>query len=169
LEPRKNFKGVINAYIQLKSKNRIKERLIIVGKKGWNSDGLFDIPENVRKCIIFAGYVKENILIKLYQNARLLVYPSFYEGFGLPVLEAMASGCPVVTSNVSSLPEISANAAILVNPHDSGQIADAMMKVLSDQSLSKDLANRGLMRTKKLTWKNCALQTLNVYEKVTTG
>ena len=103
LEPRKNFKRIIEAYISLRTEKKISDKLIIVGKQGWLFDDILAIPEAFQDDIIFKGYVSEDELIRLFQTARFFIYPSMYEGFGLPILEAMACGCPVITSNTSSI------------------------------------------------------------------
>ena len=104
LEPRKNMARLIEAYVALREEGKIEDKLILVGKKGWLFNSIMDLPERFKQDIIFKGYVPEDELVQLYQAARLFVYPSMYEGFGLPVLEAMGCGCPVITSNISSMP-----------------------------------------------------------------
>lgn len=165
LEPRKNFKRIIESYIHLKEKFNISEDLVIVGKKGWYFKDILRIPPRYEKHIDFRGYVSEKDLIELYQSAKIFVYPSLYEGFGLPVLEAMACGCPVITSKVSSLPEVAGDAAILVNPNDVNALAEAMHEVLTNENLQERLAVMGLERAKKFSWKQCAAETIRVYEK----
>ncbi|HEU0168010.1 MAG TPA: glycosyltransferase, partial [Chloroflexota bacterium] len=102
---------------------------------------------------------------ELYRRARLLAFPSLYEGFGLPVLEAMSVGTPVVTSNLSSLPEVAGDAALLVNPHDETAVADAMWRILNDAALAEDLGRRGRQQAAKFSWERAARETLAVYEK----
>jgi glycosyltransferase involved in cell wall biosynthesis len=108
----------------------------------------------------------DSVLIKLYRNARALVYPSLYEGFGLPPLEAMANGCPVISSNISSLPEIVGNAACLFDPTKSEDMADAMARVAYDEDLIKELCASGRQRAREFSWERCAVSTLAVYEKL---
>jgi len=163
LEPRKNFVRIIQSYINLREKFSAAEDLIIVGKKGWHFKEILNIPPEYESHIDFTGYVSENKLIELYQTAKIFVYPSLYEGFGLPVLEAMACGCPVITSNVSSLPEVAGDAAILVDPYNTDALTDAMHKVLTNENLRERLAVMGLERAKKFSWERCARETLNVF------
>ena len=111
-------------------------------------------------------WVAENDLPHYYSNASLLAYPSLYEGFGLPVLEAMACGCPVITSNTSSLPEVVGDAAIMVDPYDVDALAKAMREVLTNAGLRKTMIERGLAQAKKFSWEKTAEETLEVYEKV---
>jgi len=165
LEPRKSFRAVIEVFVELVARFGISENLVVVGKPGWYFRDLFRVPSGYEHRIRFAGYVSEEELIRLYQRAKLFVYPSFYEGFGLPVLEAMACGCPVVTSNVSSLPEVAGDAAILVNPKDKAQLLQAMYRVLNDPELRDRMARAGLARAAQFSWNRCAEMTLEVYEK----
>jgi glycosyltransferase involved in cell wall biosynthesis len=166
IEPRKNFKRIIESYISLKQNHKISAKLIIVGKRGWSCDDIYKIPDYLHKNIIFKGYVSEVELINLYQNAKVFVYPSLNEGFGLPVVEAMACGCPVVTSNLSSLPEVAGKAALLVDPHKANDISRAILKVLDDEQFASTLRKRGLEQAKKFTWLKCAQETEKVYETV---
>jgi glycosyltransferase involved in cell wall biosynthesis len=115
------------------------------------------------------GYFPEKDLPVLYSGALVFVYPSLYEGFGLPPLEAMACGTPVVTSNNSSLPEVTGDAAILVNPLEVNEIADALIRIVSDSSLQEDLRQKGLQRAKLFSWRETAERTLRVYESVLNG
>ena len=116
--------------------------------------------------VIFAGYVDEDELPAWYNAADLFVYPSLYEGFGLPPLEAMACGCPVITSNTSSLPEVVGDAGIMVDPHDVDALADAMERVLTDESLREDMRRRGLERAKRFSWQRSAREMWDIYEEV---
>ena len=116
------------------------------------------------KQVIFTGYVRDEDLPAIYSGARLFVFPSLYEGFGLPPLEAMVCGTPVVCSNAASLPEVVGSAAITVDPYDVGCLAEALRRVLSDEQLQEDLRQRGLVRARQFTWETAARQTLAVYE-----
>lgn len=166
LEPRKNLPTLLKAYHQLKKRN-INHKLVIAGKKGWKYQEIFETIDklNLKDDIIFTGYVPENYLPALYNAADVFVYPSIYEGFGLPPLEAMACGTPVITSNTSSLPEVVGNAGIMVDPNNIDMLATAMYEVLSDDSLMKEMAKKGLDRAKLFDWKGCAAETLKVYEE----
>jgi len=116
--------------------------------------------------VIFVDYITQLDLAYYYSSATLLAYPSLYEGFGLPPLEAMACGCPVVISNTSSLPEVVGEAGIMVNPYDTDSLAQAMRRVLTDDKLRDKMVRRGLEQAKKFSWEKTAEQTLEVYEKV---
>src|SRR3989344_443798 len=156
LQPRKNIKGLIKAYSL--SQNLDKLRLVIAGAKGWLYHDIFTEVKNrglVGK-IIFSEYVSEKELISFYQNAVCLVLPSFYEGFGIPVIEAFACGCPVIASNSSSLPEIVGNAGLLIDPNQPASIATAIDSVCSDQHLRQSLIKKGLIRSKSFNWENTA-------------
>jgi glycosyltransferase involved in cell wall biosynthesis len=166
LEPRKNLKRVIEAFIHLRQqRGDIVDRLLVVGAKGWYYDDLFEMIQGHTDSIQFLGYVSNNELHRLYRRAKGLIYPSLYEGFGLPVLEALASGCPVVTSDRSSLPEIGGDAVLRVNPEDVLQIAAAMEKLLTDAHLRQALAESGLAKASQFSWERCALETIAVYKK----
>ena len=115
--------------------------------------------------VIFVDYVSELDLARYYSSAALLAYPSLYEGFGLPPLEAMACGCPVVTSDVSSLPEVVGEAGIMVDPYDTDSLFQAMRRVLTDDKLKADMIRKGLERSKQFSWEKTAKQTLGVYSK----
>jgi glycosyltransferase involved in cell wall biosynthesis len=167
LEPRKNLPALFKAYYQLKNKN-INHKLVIAGKKGWKYQDIFETVNklNLNNDIIFTDYIPENDLPALYNAADVFVYPSIYEGFGLPPLEAMACGTPVVTSNISSLPEVVGNAGITVDPKDIDMLATALYEALTNDSLMKEMTKKGLERAKLFSWKSCAVETLKVYEEI---
>ena len=167
LEARKNIPTLIKAFYKLKKKN-IEHKLVIAGKKGWKYKNIFEIMEklNLQNDVIFTGYVPDEDLPALYNVADLFVYPSLYEGFGLPPLEAMACGTPVITSNTSSLPEVVGDAGIMVDPYDVDGLADAMYEVLTDEGLRANMIKKGLERTEMFSWEKCARETLEVYKKV---
>jgi glycosyltransferase involved in cell wall biosynthesis len=119
--------------------------------------------------VIFAGYVEQEELPLWYNAADLLAYPSLYEGFGLPPLEAMASGTPVLTSNTSSLPEVVGDAGILIDPQSADEIARAMLKVLRDKGLQEEMRKRGLERAKRFAWQGVVEETVKVYEEAMRG
>lgn len=165
-QPKKNVEGIIEAFAFLKKNTRIKEKLVIVGRQ----------PESVKmlarrlglvKDVVFLGHVPYEDLPKIYNLAKVFVFPSFHESFGMPILEAMACGCPVITSNVFSMPEIAGDAAILVNPYKIEEIAEAIYKVLSDENLRRKLKRNGLKRAKRFTWEKSARAHLKVYKEVT--
>jgi glycosyltransferase involved in cell wall biosynthesis len=166
LEPRKNLKRVIEAFIYLKQHRQdVADRLLVVGTRGWYYGEAFELMQRYADSVQFLGYVSDQDLQHLYRRAKGLIYPSFYEGFGLPVLEAMASGCPVVTSDRSSLPEIGGDAVLYVNPDNVLEIAAAMEKLLMDDTLRRTLVERGLCRAAQFSWARCARETVTVYEK----
>lgn len=164
LQPRKNIEKLIEAFSKL-DKDIL---LIIVGKKGWLYEDILKAPEKygVLEEVKFLDFVEDNELPLLYKNALCFVLPSLYEGFGLPVLEAMKNGCPVITSNVSSLPEAGGDAAMYFNPEDSDDIAKAIKKVVEDKTLREEMVKKGFVQVKKFSWEKTATQTLRVLEEV---
>lgn len=170
IEPRKNIVGLLNAFVYIKNKGIKDFCLVIVG----NQDKIFQENELFNKIkelqldsdVIFTGGVSNEDLPVLYNGAEVLVYPAFAEGFGLPVLEAMACGTPVITSNTTSLPEVTGDAAILVNPYSSEEIGQALEKILSSVSLRKEFASKGLQRAKKFSWAEAAKKTIEVYKEI---
>ncbi|MBW9221791.1 glycosyltransferase family 4 protein [Methanothermococcus sp. SCGC AD-155-C09] len=167
LAPNKNIPTLIKAFYKLK-KQRLLHKLVIIGAKRLKYNSIFETIDklNLQKDVIFTGYVPEEDLPALYNAADLFVYPSIYEGFGLPPLEAMACGIPVITSNSSSLPEVVGNAGIMVDPYDVDGLSRAMYEVLTNDGLREELRKRGLERAKLFTWKKCAEEHLKVYEEV---
>lgn len=165
LEPRKNLKRLIHAYLKVRQKFDCK--LVIVGKPEWSSHRVLDIvtENNLQKDIFFTGYVDDEDLPALYNLAKVVAFPSLHEGFGLPVIESMACGTPVVTSSVSALPEIAGDAAVLVDPYDIDAIADGIMKVLDDDHLRRSLISKGLKRAKEFNAKNIAGMIFDAYKK----
>ncbi|MDO8302999.1 MAG: glycosyltransferase family 1 protein, partial [Sedimentisphaerales bacterium] len=167
LEPRKNHLSVIEAYEMYRDASHDPIALVIAGGRGWKSA---PIVRRVKKSkyakeIHLIDYVSEDQKLELYHRAQLFLFPSFYEGFGLPVLEAMQAGCPVITSNTSSLPEITQTAAILVDPFNVNDIATAIKLVLSSDRLRADLAKKGLARAQDFSWDATARATLEVLQK----
>jgi glycosyltransferase involved in cell wall biosynthesis len=168
VEPRKNIEGLIRAYAMLYGEDNIPQHLVIAGGAGWKTKAVpplirsFDINERVR----FTGYVKEDDLPAVYSLGDLFVFPSFYEGFGLPVLEAMACGVPVVTSNVSSLPEVAGDAAVPVDPHSVEDIARGMRLLLYDDDMRAACIEKGLERARLFTWEKCARETMAALEEL---
>lgn len=161
----KNLKRLMQAFHQLKVKQNIPHKLVITGKKGGEYENLLLLSKklNIEQDVIFTGYVSDYELQNLYSHASIVGYVPLNEGFGLPVLEAMANGVPVVTSNISSLPEIAGEAAILVDPFNIQAIADALFEVLNDKVLRDKLVAKGYQRVKLFSWENCAQETLRSY------
>ncbi len=168
LEPRKNLARLVEAFSILKSKTKLPHKLVILGRESWGYEPVFEAAERHNECsdIVFTGYVDEDDLPLVYNLADALAFPSLYEGFGLPLLEAMACGVPVVTSKVSSLPEVAGKAAILVDPYNVEEIADGLAAVLEDEALRQALINKGLDRAKKFRWEEAAAQIIHAYEEV---
>lgn len=167
VQPRKNLVRVIEAFADASRRLAdagIAPVLVIAGKRGWLSEGIarraaeLGIAGRVR----FAGYVADDDLPTLYREALAFVFPSLYEGFGMPVLEAMACGAPVLTSNSSSLPEVAGNAALVVDPLDTGAITEGMVRLACDAALRQELRQRGYQRAAQFTWDRCAEETLRV-------
>jgi glycosyltransferase involved in cell wall biosynthesis len=167
LEPGKNRARLIRAYARLRSEG-IDSPLAIAGQPAWRYEGDFELVRRLGldAHVRFLGYVPDEEMPALYSGATLLAFPSLYEGFGLPVLEAMACGTPVVTANVSASAEVAGAAAVLVDPKDTEALAEAMGRVLSDEALRADLRSRGLERAQQFSWQRAARQTLTVYEVV---
>lgn len=167
LEPRKNLQTLLDSFEEM-AKQRSDVGLVICGKKGWLFEQSLKRIEALsgRLKIKYLGYVSDENLVELYNLAEVFVYPSFYEGFGFPPLEAMACGVPVVTSNVSSLPEVVGDAALKVDPRDIGQIAKAIISVLDNKELAQDLILKGKERVKMFTWQKTAAKTYEVYKNV---
>lgn len=167
LEPRKHLEFLVNAFA-LAVKEGIEENLVITGKKGWYYDGLFELVKvlNLENRVIFTGYVEERDLPALYSGATALLFPSLYEGFGLPPLEAMACGTPVISSNTSSLPEVVGKAGILLPPKDESLWAKNMLKIVRDKALTKTLSELGPRTAARFTWEETARKTVAVYKEV---
>lgn len=169
IQPRKNLIRLMKAFKGfLNMTNDFKFKLILVGEKGWLSDEIFEVPKKIglNSNVRFLGRVKDEELVHLYSGAAALVYPSLYEGFGLPVLEAFACNCPVIASNSSSLPEVVGEAGLLVNPYSVEQIMAAMLKLTSNQNLRDNLIEEGSIRASKFTWDECAKKTLALIENL---
>jgi glycosyltransferase involved in cell wall biosynthesis len=160
-EPRKNLPVLVRAFARLR-KRGYGGTLVLAGRPGWLAEPMF--AELERQALGDAVLIVD-LRPELYGGARLLALPSLYEGFGLPVLEAMNAGTPVVTSNVSSLPEVAGDAALLVDPYDEGALADAMWRVLSEPALAAGLARRGRERAAQFSWDRAARETWALYEK----
>ncbi len=169
--PRKNIEGLIKAFYQLKTNDEFSDvRLLKAGNPQYQRDRkrLLNLIKRVelQEDIIFLGYVPEEDLPGLYNIAELLVFPSFCEGFGLPVLEAMACGTAVITSNISSLPEVVGDAGITVDPKDIDALGEAMEKVLLDEGPRKSIISKGLERARLFSWETSAKETLKICQRV---
>ena len=164
IEPRKNLERTLRAFARLAAAHP-DHRFVLAGQIGWGCEGVLREaarPE-LKDRVQVLGYVAEDDLPLLYAHAEALVYPSLYEGFGLPVVEAMACGCPVITSNGSSLSEVAGDAALLVDPHDEGALAAALEAVAGDAALRAALRERGLAHVARYTWARTARETALAY------
>jgi glycosyltransferase involved in cell wall biosynthesis len=168
IEPRKNFPRLIEAFARFRVRTGLDYQLVIAGGKGWLSDETFRQAErsSFAADVCFTGYVPDEYLPALYTGAEVFAFPSLYEGFGLPVLEAMACRTPVVCANTSSLPEFAGDAALLVPPDDPDSIADALERACGDASLREQLRQRGAERAGAYQWRRSAERLLETYEYV---
>lgn len=170
MEPRKNLSNLLKAFEKMgPEKNDVY--LVIVGDRGWK-DGpfkmLFDNYKSAAR-VIFTGYVPRDKMSSIYKRSVCLVYPSLYEGFGFPVLEAMSCGVPVITSNRSSMKEVSGDAALLVDPDNVDAIERAMHRMLTDSNFRKDLISKSLLRLQAFSWDRCAKELTGIFNKVMPG
>lgn len=165
---RKNVKSLILAFSNIYKALNKEYKLVIVGayKDEINSLNVLKTNLDLSNKIVFTGYVPDNHLPIFYNACETFVYPSLYEGFGLPPLEAMSCGAPVITSNLSSIPEVTSDSSILINPFDIHEIETSILTLLNDENLKENLGNKGLIHSKDFSWNKTAEETLKVYEKV---
>lgn len=174
IQPRKNLERLIKAYsiflstVKKDNPSSPLPKLILVGKKGWLADRIYKLPKElgIEENIKFLGYVSDSELPALYNGAISLIFPSLFEGFGLPILESMACGTPVLTSNISSMKEIADKNANLINPYSIDDIAQGILKLFKDEKYRKILNHKGIAQAKKFSWKRCAEQTLDVFNSL---
>lgn len=169
LEPRKNLKNLISAFSAYRQKYPMaREKLVLAGGKGWKYKGIFDSASKskFKKDIIFTGYISEQEKILLMKSAKIFAFPSLYEGFGLPVLEAMSLGVPVITSSRGSLGEITGSAAVRIDPNNIDSIAKALGNMLSNKKIRKKFSNKGYKKALGFSWEKCALETIKVYKEI---
>jgi len=170
IQPRKNLEVLIDAFDKFVQTNK-DFKLIIVGKKGWLYESIFEKVKimNLEDKIIFTGHVSDEELISYYKNAFCLVLPSFYEGFGIPVLEAMSYNCPTIVSMTSSLPEIGSDASLYFDPKNSDDLLEKLNTLQNDNKLRKELILKGRQRIKDFSWEKCGRETLDVITGSITG
>lgn len=168
IEPRKNLPGLLQAYRRLRDEYKRDEKLVLVGGNGWLWEEVYETVDrlNLKEHVLFLGHVPSEHLVYLYNAARLFVHPAFYEGFGLPPLEAMTCGTPVVVSNTSAFPEVVGDAGLMVNPQDLDGLTVALWRALTEEDLRQELIAKGLKRAKLFSWERAARETLEVYQKI---
>jgi glycosyltransferase involved in cell wall biosynthesis len=166
IEPRKNLLRLLRAYNTLPHQIRDEYKLVLVGFKGWENSEIMSLIEEGGESIIYLGYISDEELAKVYNLASLFLFPSLYEGFGLPLLEAMACGTAVVSSNLSSLPEVGGDAPLYCDPYSIDDIREKIEKVLSDSTLQQEMIQKGLEQVKKFSWEKSAEEHLKLFEEV---
>jgi len=167
IEERKNVRGLILSFKVLKDRFKVPHKLYIVGKTGYGAKPIFKLVDELglEKDIVFSGYLPNDKLAEVYQKADLFLFPTLYEGFGLPVLEAFANGVPVICSDIPVLREIAGNAAVFVNPANPFEIATFVFAVLKDAKMQKYLIKEGRERLKLFSWEKCAQETIRILEE----
>lgn len=169
IEKKKNIKRLIEAFINLKKDKKIKEKLVLAGMPGLGYDEIKKVidnaPHDIKKDIIELGYVSDDDHVKYLQNASIFIFPSLFEGFGMPIIEAFSAGIPVICSNVASLPEIAQNAAIYINPYDTKNIEESIYNLTINNDLKNKIIASGFKRAKYFSWEKAAKETLNIIEK----
>ena len=170
LEPRKNLTTLLEAFARLRRDGEVDAdlRLVLAGARGWLDEPIFATVRSLglEEAVRFTGFVDDDDLPAVYSGAALFVFPSLHEGFGLPLLEAMACGVPVVTSNISSMPEVAGDAAVLVDPRDEQSLAAAIARLLRDEALRDRLREAGIARARQFSWEATARRTLDAYASV---
>lgn len=171
LEPKKNITTLIDVYNQLKQKYSIEEKLVIVGTKGWKFNPIFEKIKDLHleNDVIFTGYVDDEDLPSIYSGASVFTFPSIYEGFGIPLLEAMQCEIPVVASNTSCIPEVVEDAGLLIDPYDINKWVEAIYQILINHELRMNLVQKGIEQSNKFSWEKVANETLEVYKKALKG
>ena len=173
IEPRKNLQRLIEAYELLVRSKRAEDlpKLVLAGGKGWLCDDIYRAAEKpeLQGKVLFAGYIDEQDSPLLLSGAKFFCFPSLYEGFGMPPIEAMACGTPVLAGEAASLPEVIGNAGVLVNPYSVEEISEAMKNLIEDEKQRKDLAQRGLRRAEQFAWQNSVNTLKNIYETLMNG
>ena len=167
LEPRKNLTTLLQAFARLRQSAEVDPeiQLVLAGARGWLDKPIYRTVRSLglENVVCFPGFIEDDDLPAVYHGAAVFVFPSLYEGFGLPVIEAMACGVPVISSNTSSMPEVAGGAAMLVDPLDADQMAAAIVRVLGDEGLRDGLRQQGIARARQFSWEAAARQTLDLY------
>jgi glycosyltransferase involved in cell wall biosynthesis len=169
IQPRKNVDGLVRAFDKLRATKIFTDyQLVIAGGRGWDYEGIFKLVRKLAltKKVIFTDYVTKRDKIRLLNAASLFVFPSLYEGFGLSILEAMQQGTPVITSDITSMPEVAGKAGLLVNPRSVSDIANGIKKVLTDDKQRDKMIRSGYKNAEKFSWEKCAKETLMAYKEV---
>ena len=170
LEPRKNLTTLLQAFARLRQSAEVDPeiQLVLAGARGWLEKPIFRTVRSLglENVVCFPGFIEDDDLPAVYHGAAVFVFPSLYEGFGLPVIEAMACGVPVISSNTSSMPEVAGGAAVLVDPLDADQMAAAIVRVLGDEALRDSLRQQGIARARQFSWEAAARQTLDLYSSL---
>lgn len=166
IEPRKNFLGLLKAYNLLDDKLKKEYKLVIVGFQGWENQEFMQQIKTYKEAVIYLGYISDEELAIVYNKASCFVFTSFYEGFGLPILEAMACGTPVVTSNTASMPEVGGDAVVYCNPNNPIDIKEKLHLVLCNQVLRTKIIQKGLKRVKLFSWEKAAQEHIKVFEEL---
>lgn len=166
ISPRKNMDGLIKAFDAIK--NKVEYNLIIAGGNGWLYESIYKLADELklRNRVIFTGKINDDELKCLYKNASVFVYPSYYEGFGLPPLEAMSYGIPTIVSNMTSIPEVVGDAGLYVDPYNPKDISDKIVMISDDTNLKSNLISLGNKKIKEYNWEKCAEETIKVYNKL---
>jgi glycosyltransferase involved in cell wall biosynthesis len=168
LEPRKNLNFLLQCFAQLLAQDpSLETNLVLVGVSGWKNNNIFQTVQNnplLKSHVIFTGYIPDHDLSAIYSGALAFVYPSLYEGFGLPPLEAMQCGTPVITSNTSSLPEVVGEAGLMINPSSRDDLCQAMLNLINNSKIRNQLSQKGIDRATQFSWSKCAGETIRVYE-----
>jgi glycosyltransferase involved in cell wall biosynthesis len=168
LEPRKNLNFLLQCFAQLLAQDpSLETNLVLVGVSGWKNNNIFQTVQSnplLKSHVIFTGYIPDHDLSAIYSGALAFVYPSLYEGFGLPPLEAMQCGTPVITSNTSSLPEVVGEAGLMINPSSRDDLCQAMLNLINNSKIRNQLSQKGIDRATQFSWSKCAGETIRVYE-----
>ncbi len=167
LEPRKNIDTIIRAFNDFKRLSKLPHQLVLAGKKGWKISSTMKLLENspFKNQILAPGYIDSKDQVCLYSMAEIFVYPSIYEGFGLPVLEAMSCGTPVITCNNSAIPEVGGDAALYVSPTSVSELTKAIMTLASDEKLRLEIGKKGIKQAAKFSWKETAKATVKIFNR----